>query len=591
MASFVIRMKFHKKKFLTTVSAVALVLAVGACSSNGDDDGNTAERDTALEDLKAAQAKVGSLTEELATANSNLGIATGRVMDLETSIGEVMDPAADSLRGMLAQANMDLDGANIALQMAMDNSVDEMEIDRLTLAVTAAEGMRNNYMTMLTAANLELDAANLELDGDADTDTEGLRDAVTRLELALAKIEMETEAGRNAMDLANRIARAGMVLASIGPNPGGISPNLMPTGVTGVTAERDADDVVTVDLNVNGDLDDDYADNETTAGSGDWNSVTMTKTNAADDTTDTVVVYTDIAAPADVDFGTEYDSMTNFLSDTNVDKARADNFPTGPSQSVIYNTDSGNPLSFRGTFDDVPGVFTCAMGPCTLTTDPKGVLEGSAGNETWGFTPDAPNSATVKKPAEAYTYFGWWLNKPVKAADSHMVDVFAGGVGGNEATIDAAIVGTAKYVGPAAGKYATKTFTAGVQTDAAVGHFTAAASLTAKFGDDSGMLGTGISGTVSNFVLDDTNSVPWKVTLELAPYIAANFTGTTEVDFGGGATASGDPTNAAGVGAWQGSFYNADATDDTNAPGTVVGTFGAADQNASVLGAFGATKQ
>ena len=70
----------------------------------------------------------------------------------------------------------------------------------LTLAVTAAEGMRNNYMTMLTAANLELDAANLELDGDADTVTEGLRDAVTRLELALAKIEMETEAGRNAMD-------------------------------------------------------------------------------------------------------------------------------------------------------------------------------------------------------------------------------------------------------------------------------------------------------------------------------------------------------------------------------------------------------
>ena len=191
-------MKFHKKKFLTAVSAVALVLAVGACSSNGDDDGITAERDTALEDLKAAQAKVGSLTEELATANSNLGIATGRVMDLETSIGEVMDPAADSLRGMLAQANMDLDGANIALQMAMDNSADEMAIERLTLAVTAAEGMRNNYMTML-------DAANLELDGDADT--EGLRDAVTRLELALAKIEMETEAGRNAMTLADRIAR------------------------------------------------------------------------------------------------------------------------------------------------------------------------------------------------------------------------------------------------------------------------------------------------------------------------------------------------------------------------------------------------
>ena len=31
-------MKFHKNKFLTTVSAIALVLAVGACGSSGSDD-------------------------------------------------------------------------------------------------------------------------------------------------------------------------------------------------------------------------------------------------------------------------------------------------------------------------------------------------------------------------------------------------------------------------------------------------------------------------------------------------------------------------------------------------------------------------
>ena len=35
---FIIRMKFHKNKFLTTVSAIALVLAVGACSSSDDDE-------------------------------------------------------------------------------------------------------------------------------------------------------------------------------------------------------------------------------------------------------------------------------------------------------------------------------------------------------------------------------------------------------------------------------------------------------------------------------------------------------------------------------------------------------------------------
>ena len=48
-------MKFDKNKLLTTVSAVALMLAVGACSSSGDDDGITAERDDALSAQKAAE--------------------------------------------------------------------------------------------------------------------------------------------------------------------------------------------------------------------------------------------------------------------------------------------------------------------------------------------------------------------------------------------------------------------------------------------------------------------------------------------------------------------------------------------------------
>ena len=44
-------------------------------------------------------------------------------------------------------------------------------------------------------------------------------------------------------------------------------------------------------------------------------------------------------------------------------------------------------------------------------------------------------------------------------------------------------------------------------------------------------------------------------------------------------------------GTWEGSFY--DAANDMNdeAPGTVVGTFNAVSANASLLGAFGATKQ
>ena len=557
-------MKFHKKKFLTTVSAVALVLAVGACSSNGDDDGITAERDTALEDLKAAQAEVGSLTEELATANSNLGIATGRVMDLETLIGEEMDPAAESLRGMLAQANMALDGANTALQMAMDNSVGEMEIARLTTAVTDAETMRDGYKGMV-------DAANLELDGDADT--EGLRDAVTRLELALAKIEMETEAGRNAMDLADRIAREDKIQAAIGgASRIALVANEFPSDITAVTATRNPAGMVTVKVS-----EEDYTGGETTAGSGDWNGVTLTNG------TNTLVIYTDIEAPSDVLFTTQYADVPNFLSVGQVGKAVSGHFPTAASATWDYTgvTDE-RPKSFRGSYDGAPGVFECtAVGTCMLSNNAKGEL--AATDQVWDFTPDAPNAAMVKDPDTAYAHFGWWLNKPEDNTDPHMTEVFAGGTDMHAADVNNAIEGTARYAGPAAGKYATKTFSAGVQADAGVGHFTAKANLTAKFGDD-GAAGT-IGGSVTGFVLDTGASPTWTVKLEDATISDATFDGITEATFGPNATAPGT---------WQGSFYDdADDTDNTNAPGTVAGTFDAVSANntASVIGAFGATKQ
>ena len=183
--------------------------------------------------------------------------------------------------------------------------------------------------------------------------------------------------------------------------------------------------------------------------------------------------------------------------------------------------------------------------------------------------------------------FGWWLNKPEDNTVTHMTEVFAGAVGA-AANVTVEIEGNATYVGPAAGKYATKSFTAGVQTDAGVGHFTASATLTAKFGtalvDDQGNAGT-INGMVNGFELDDGTSQTWSVKLEDAPLSTGgnDFTGVSEATFG--------PTSKV-MGVWAGSFFNdADTTDDTNAPGTVVGTFSAASANASLLGAFGATKQ
>ena len=124
-------MKFHKNKFLTTVSAIALVLAVGACSSSSDDEGNSMLQT----DLDAAIAKAAALQVDLDEANADL-----------------------------AQANLDLAKARNDLLMAMDNTDDEEEIVRLKQAVTDAERMRDDYKKDLDAANVKLEMVQADLD-------------------------------------------------------------------------------------------------------------------------------------------------------------------------------------------------------------------------------------------------------------------------------------------------------------------------------------------------------------------------------------------------------------------------------------------
>ena len=476
--------------------------------------------------------------------------------------------AADAAQVVaLDAAKMAADAAQVVALDAAKMAADAAQVVALDAAKTAADAAQ---VVALDAAKVIADAALKVVQDELD----GLK--------------IDTADTMAAAALVGKIARAGEVHTAIGVDPGGI----VPKGTTdktdkdggdvgAVTAKRNAAGMVTVD--VNGDADDDYAGGETNADSSAWNSVTMTKTNA-NDSTDMVVIYTDIEAPSDKKFSVAYNDtvLGDALLDATVGKVMSAGFPSEAGTTWDYTgADGERAKTVTGTFDGVPGDFTCTEESCSVVTDGMGKLMGAAG---WRFAADAQNTATVKEPDAAYAYFGWWLNKPEEADSPHMVEVFAGGAGEGsaEATIDSDIEGTARYMGPAAGKYATKTFTAGVQTDAAVGHFTATTNLTAKFGDEAG-----ISGTVTGFELDDTNAVPWKVNLELATFDnTADFTGTTEVNFGGGATDDDD----GGAGAWQGTFYGA-GEEPADAPSTVVGTFGAATDNASLLGAFGATKQ
>ena len=80
------------------------------------------------------------------------------------------------------------------------------------------------------------------------------------------------------------------------------------------------------------------------------------------------------------------------------------------------------------------------------------------------------------------------------------------------------LTGTATYTGAAAGKFAISDPIFAISdptVDDNSGHFTADATLTAKFGASAdAKSANGLTGTIDNFVLNDADEVtPWSVTL------------------------------------------------------------------------------
>ena len=325
-----------RNKLMTACCVAVLTAALYGCSSSSDDGANMQVQD--LQDqISALEAALGegqeltpeaieALVSDLADAEADLETANGMVMDLETMIGAETDPAAESLRGMLAQANMDLMDANSKLQMALDNSADAMVIAELRQDVTDAETMGNEYKTMLDTAKADL----VTVTGERDT-------AIIELEELKKTAENLLAAGA----LKDRIARADEVQKAITLMDAQTIPSEGMSGVLAVTAKRSVAGAVTVDVNEAAN-DDVYEGGETTARSGAWNSVVMTKTDA-DDTTDTLVIYTDIEAPADKPFNDIYMGVREDILGTlqRVKKAQSASFPIGLSQSKEFGGMSG----------------------------------------------------------------------------------------------------------------------------------------------------------------------------------------------------------------------------------------------------------
>ena len=258
----------------------------------------------------------------------------------------------------------------------------------------------------------------------------------------------------------------------------------------------------------------------------------------------------------------------------------------------------------RGTFDGAPGEYRCT-GACSSTNDGKGSPSALGG--VWHFKPDA--GAMVHRPDTHYLYYGWWVSKD-KDGMPTAASAFAGRVGtdpGNSTdgldnawtggfTAGTTLTGSATYAGHAAGRFAMNNPLDGTGNG---GHFTADAMLEATFG----ATGTGITGTIDNFMLNDSESVDWSVSLHRAAFgddgtfaTPATDNADTAANETLGTTWTVDGNAAARSGTWKGNMYDeavtGDDDDGSNLPTTATGTFYSEfSTNGRMAGAFGADKE
>ena len=241
------------------------------------------------------------------------------------------------------------------------------------------------------------------------------------------------------------------------------------------------------------------------------------------------------------------------------------------SEEEEYVVEAGSPV--QGTYDNVPGVFTCERDTgefCSSTG-------ATSGGGVFKFTPKAD-----------YLSFGAWMSKPPaegSAPSSPVVGVFA--VGGSLTPIREIEnnTGTATYKGGATGFYAKREVGAG----AGAGAYTADVELRADF-ENEGI----VSGSVTNFQEMRTGTaLGWSVKLDRAEIDTTKKGRPFEGDTSGQANFDGDEEDLNGK--WEGKFYGQEA----RSPSSAAGTFNARTGDPAdgtkhylgVIGAFGAKKE
>ena len=600
----------------------------------------TLERVTVDAKVHAAQTAVGGLS----VASTDADVAAAQA---------AIDAASAALRNVRLLSAGDalafrdsIDAAQADLETVKTRIADSKTHDRQLKAVNDAVDAAGRAVSGLSADSTEADA------DDAATKIQAARDAVAagtaltagERSAATATIEAaeRTLVTRRADIMARRDdARAMSAALTRSPrgtfDPAGDAAHVVDGGEVSGTDnyERSATDIAPA---ISGWVGSVYgAVTRDTAG-------TVTQT-------DTVVVYTDKAAPKSARYATYFPQGA--MSDDHLNPDRTDSYvkPSGgfrwqrwvgvasvsgdgggvitlsadeaissadtsrlfdaaalPARGVTQDYldgDANTPglqVEFAGSFQGVAGMFGCSAtgdtAACTARMSAGGALTFSVVSDSggaWTFTPASTAAMVPGVQTDAdYLDFGYWVENDVtNAADPYTVDAFFRG----EAPHDAlgSVEGEARYVGKAAGLYARQVYEGNALLDDRSGRFTADVALTAYFSggaiapDDENSIG----GTISNF-MDDGQPIDsgWSVTLnKIGGGAGGGGTGTfstSDGTFTAGTTAGG---GAAGT--WSGAFYGDTTQVDgvTPQPGSVAGEFTAGFHNGAVIGAFGARKQ
>ena len=254
-------------------------------------------------------------------------------------------------------------------------------------------------------------------------------------------------------------------------------------------------------------------------------------------------------------------------------------------------TDGFEQVSIPGNYNGAGGRYICTGGtadaPCAVTVAPGGAYTVVG---TWTFVPEL--NSTAWQGDQEFMSFGWWLQEPTSPTGAYTFRYYADGNAYQRPATQTLAAGSATYNGRAAGKYVVQEIDDTGVTGGQAGMFTAAASLTARFGTTNTL-----GGTISGFQTDNAgvDVAGWSVTLNRQSFTIADTTdvvtaGTnndpTSANFDGATAMMGGQT---AHGTWTSQFFGQPTTADAYPLG-VGGTFQADNEQASIGGAFGARR-